>query len=288
VLADVGAADLTLDPDDVARKMSPRTKVIMPVHYGGQPARMDELKAAAGDGVTFLEDVAHAPGATYRGRPAGSLGDVAAFSLYATKNVTSAEGGVLTTDDEGIAERARSLALHGMSRDAWKRYRASARSWRYEVAEPGYKYNLSDLQAALGASQAARLEDLNARRVRVAGWYDELLGGITEIELPTTLPTTTRHAWHLYVIRIRPEQLTIDRDAFIEELRDAGVATSVHFIPIHHHPGFAGLGVHPGDLRATDAAFERIISLPIYPDLAREEAEYVATAVAAIARRHRR
>ena len=203
VLADVCEDDLTIDPAAIEKLMTPRTRVIMPVHYGGQPARMNEISALASKGdVRILDVAAHAPGATYDGAPAGSLGDAAAFSLYATKNVTSGEGGVLTANDEDFSERARMLSLHGMSRDAWKRYESGG-SWRYEVVERGFKYNLSDILAALGASQAARLPELNEERRRIAGEYSRLLSDVDAIELPSVRPEVG-HAWHLFVIKLHP------------------------------------------------------------------------------------
>jgi dTDP-4-amino-4,6-dideoxygalactose transaminase len=287
VLVDVDADDLTIDPHAVEKALTRRTKVVMAVHYAGQPVRMGIMRELTGaHRVKLLEDAAHAPGASYCGKPVGSLGDGCAFSLYANKNVTSGEGGVLTSDDEALIERARMLALHGMSRDAWRRY-SRAGSWRYEVVERGYKYNLSDLLAALGASQVARLPALNAARARVAGLYRRYLEGVEEVA-PLLLRPEVEHAWHLYVVRLLPERLRISRDEFIEQLREQGVGTSVHFIPVHHHPAFAGLDLPRGGLPATDAAYEQVVSLPIYPDLADEEVEYVCAAIRRIVKQHRR
>jgi dTDP-4-amino-4,6-dideoxygalactose transaminase len=286
VLADVCEDDLTIDPDAVESLITPRTRVIMPVHYGGQPARMDGINALAMDrDIYVLEDAAHAPGATYDGVPVGSLGDAAAFSLYATKNVTSGEGGVLVANDHEFIERARMLSLHGMSRDAWRRYAANGGSWRYQVEERGFKYNLSDLLAALGASQAARLAELNAERRRIADRYQELLAGVDAVETLARRPEV-EHAWHLFVIKLRLDRLSIDRARFIESLRERGVATSVHFIPAHHHPAYAEL--RRGDLAVTERVFEQVISLPMYPVLSDEELSYVVESVDAIAREHKR
>ncbi|MEX2238079.1 MAG: DegT/DnrJ/EryC1/StrS family aminotransferase [Dehalococcoidia bacterium] len=285
VLADICADDMTIDPESVERLISPRTRVIMAVHYAGQPARMAELQALAeGRNIKILEDAAHAPGALYKESPAGSLGDAAAFSLYATKNVTSGEGGVLVSDDEELIDRARMLSLHGMSRDAWKRYSATEGTWRYEVIERGYKYNLSDLLATLGVNQVRRLGELNVARTRAAGLYKRLLADVEQVEALSVRPEVT-HAWHLYVVKLRLDRMRIDRARFIELLRERGVDTSVHFIPIHHHPAFKDI---PADLPETDAAFERIISLPMYSGLSDEDIEYVAACVSEIARENRR
>lgn len=288
VLVDVLAGDLTVDPRSVERAITPRTRAVMAVHYAGQPARMDELRAlVAGRDIKILEDAAHAPGATYKGRPVGSLGDAASFSLYATKNVTSGEGGVLVSDDGELIERARMLALHGLSRDAWKRYGASGGAWRYEVIERGYKYNLSDIPAALAVSQMRRLDDTNRERRRVAQRYAAGLRDIDGVE-PLASGDDVEHAWHLFVVRLQLEHFAIGRDEFIERLREAGIAASVHFIPIHHHGAFASLGLRPGDFPVTDDAFSRIVSLPIYPDLADDEIDYVAHAISDIATKNRR
>ena len=285
VLADVCEDDLTVDPASVEKLISPATKVIMPVHYAGQPARMDQLTALANGEIRILEDAAHAPGATYDGAPVGSLGDAAAFSLYATKNVTSGEGGVLTANDEEFIERARMLSLHGMSRDAWRRYAKAGGSWRYEVAERGFKYNLSDILASLAASQAGRLAELNAERERLAGLYAAGLADVQAVE-PLAARPEVGHAWHLFVVKLRLEQLTIDRGQFIEELRERGVGTSVHFIPVHHHPAYAE--VRRGDLSVSDSVFERLISLPMYAGLSDAEVGYVVEAIAEVAAEHRR
>jgi dTDP-4-amino-4,6-dideoxygalactose transaminase len=215
----------------------------------------------------------------------GSLGDAAAFSLYATKNVTGGEGGVLTANDEDFIERARMLSLHGMSRDAWRRYAASGGSWRYEVVERGFKYNLSDILAALAASQAARLEEINREHERLAALYTTGLADVPAVE-PLAVRPEVRHAWHLFVVKLRLEQLTIDRAGLIEALRERGVGTSVHFIPIHHHPAYADL--RRGDLSATDRAFERLVSLPMYAGLSEAEVGYVVEAIAEVAAEHAR
>jgi dTDP-4-amino-4,6-dideoxygalactose transaminase len=197
VLADVCPDDLTIDPAAVEAALTPRTRAILPVHFAGQPCRMDDLLAiAARHGLRVLEDAAHAVGATYRGRPIGALGDATAFSFYATKNLTTAEGGMLTTADAALAERVRRLSNHGMSRDAWKRYSAEG-SWYYEVVEAGFKYNMTDLQASLGLHQLAKQPAFQAWRAAVVAAYQAGLGDLAALQLSSARPEVG-HAWHLY------------------------------------------------------------------------------------------
>ncbi|MGH2587435.1 MAG: DegT/DnrJ/EryC1/StrS family aminotransferase [Dehalococcoidia bacterium] len=283
VLVDCSADDLNIDPEAVERAVTPRTKALMVVHFGGQPARMDELLAlAARHGLFVLEDAAHAVGAHYRGRPVGSIGDATAFSFYATKNLTTGEGGMLTTNRADVEEAVRLHALHGMSRDAWGRYGRGG-SWYYQVVAPGYKYNMSDIQAALGLGQLERLDERNARRRALACRLTEALAGCETVE-PLAVRPEIEHAWHLYVVRVRPETLTIDRDRFIEGLAERGIGTSVHFIPLHLHPYYREtLGVLPGEFPAAEAAFERAISLPLYPRMSESDIDRVAEAVRDVA-----
>lgn len=288
VLADVCADDLNLDPEQVERRLTPRTRALMAVHYAGQPCRMEALQEIAHRHNLFLiEDAAHAVGAEYRGRKIGSIGDATAFSFYATKNLTTGEGGMLTTNRAEVDERARIMTLHGMSRDGWSRYEKGG-AWYYEVVAPGYKYNCTDIQAALGLVQLRRLDAMNTRRAQLAARLHGALAGCEMVETPAVRPEV-RHAWHLYVIRLRLELLTIDRARFIEELSARGIGTSVHFIPIHYHPYYrAGFGFHPGDYPVAEDAYARLISLPLYPAMTDADADRVAEAVWEVATRFRR
>ena len=288
VLADICADDLNIDPVQVERRLTPRTRALMAVHYGGQPCRMDELLDLCRQRNLFLiEDAAHASGAAYKGRPIGSLGDATAFSFYATKNLTTGEGGMLTTNRADVEERARIMTLHGMDRDAWRRYDRGG-SWFYEVVAPGYKYNMSDIQAALGLVQLRRLDAMNARRTALAERLSAALAGWEAVELPTSRPEA-RHVWHLYAIRLRLEMLTIDRARFIEELTALGIGVSVHFIPIHHHPYYReGFGFRPADFPITEDSYARLLSLPLYPGMTDADSDRVAEAVIDVARRFRR
>jgi dTDP-4-amino-4,6-dideoxygalactose transaminase len=288
VLADIRLDDYDIDPAEVERRITPRTKAILPVHYGGQPCRMDELMDIAHrHNLLVIEDAAHAVGAKYRGRPIGAIGDATAFSFYVIKNLTTGEGGMVTTNNPELAEKVRILRLHGMSHDAWKRYDARG-SWYYEVQMLGFKYNMSDIQAALGLHQLARLESFTERRAQIVAEYGRRFAALPELTLPQARPEV-RHAWHLYPIRVDGERLTIGRDQFIEEMKERGIGTSVHFIPIHYHPYYQQtLGLKPGDFPNTDKLFAGLLSLPLFPRMSDADVERVANAVEEIVVSHRR
>ena len=279
VLVDIEPDTLCMDPRAFEAAITPRTRAVLPVDYAGHPCDLDAILAVArARRLPVIEDAAHALGAAWRGRPVGSFAAVTAFSFYATKNLTTGEGGAAVTDDPTLADRIGRLALHGMSHDAWNRYGESG-SWHYEVVDAGWKYNLSDVLAAIGLAQAERFEEMQRLRAAHAAHYDRLLAGVPEIRRPTPRPGAT-HAWHLYPIALELEHLTCDRARFIQELKAENIGTSVHFIPIHHHPHFrATLSVGPGDFPVADAAFERAISLPMFPGLRERDVEDVCDAV---------
>ncbi len=287
VLADIGIDDYCIDPAAIERAITPRTKAIMPVHHGGSACRMDAIaEIARKHSLLIVEDAAHALGTHIDGRSIGTFGDATVFSFYPTKNVTSGRGGMLTTDNDALAERCRLLALHGMSNDAWDRY-SDRGSWAYQVLAVGYNYTMSDFQAALGHAQFSRLDDFQRRRREIATVFNERLAALPEIVLPVEREGTT-HAWHLYVVRLRPETLTISRDEFIAKMKERGVGTSVHFIPIHHHPYYRETyGWAPGDFPVADRAFETMVSLPLYTRMTDAAVDRVATAVEEIVRDHR-
>lgn len=288
VLVDVEPDTLNLDPAKLEAAFTPRTKVVMPVHYAGQPCDMDPiLEICRRRGARVVDDAAHALPAAYRDRTVGTLADVSAFSFYANKTITTGEGGMATTADEALADRMRLMALHGMSRDAWKRFTKEG-SWYYEVLEPGFKYNMADVAAAIGVHQLAKCERFwEARRER-AGWYHELLADVPEVAAPQARPDV-QHAWHLYVIQLELDRLRIGRNEFIQELGAAQIGTSVHYVPLHMHPYYQrALGHEPGDFPAALGLYERIISLPLYTRMTRDDVERVVDAVRSIAARHRR
>jgi len=283
VFADTLPDGFNIDPADAAARVSLRTRVIVPVHLGGEPCRMDELGAISAKlGLAVIEDAAHALPAEYRGRRVGTISPLTAFSFYATKTITTGEGGMLTTDNEDFAHRAEMMRLHGISHDAWKRYTQEG-SWCYEVVEAGFKYNMTDIQAALGLCQLKRADEFHRVRCSYAALYRELLADTDHVELPEVPPDVT-HAWHLFIIRLRLEELRINRNEFIEELRKAGIGTSVHFIPLHLQPYYArAFGCRRGDCPNAERTYERVISLPIYPAMSVEDVERVAASVRRIA-----
>ncbi len=288
VFVDVDPITCNLDPTQLERHITPRTRGIMVVHIAGLPAEMDAILAVAkAYGLPVIEDAAHAFPAKYRGRMIGSIGDLTAFSFYATKTLATGEGGMLTTANPAYAERVAMMSLHGISRDAWKRYSAEG-SWYYEVLQAGYKYNMTDLAAAIGLHQLARSEWLLQRRRAIARRYTEAFSQWPEVEtLPN--PAHVEHAWHLYMLRLRLERLTITRDAFIQALKQANIGTSVHFIPLHLHPFYRDTyQLAADDFPASLHAYRRTISLPIYPGMTDEDVEDVIAAVEQIVGVHKK
>jgi dTDP-4-amino-4,6-dideoxygalactose transaminase len=279
VIVDVEPDTLNIDPVRIEAAITPRTKAIIPVHLYGHPCEMDRIREIAErHKLLVIEDAAHAVGSEWRGQRIGTLGQATVFSFYATKNLTTAEGGMITTDDDDYAEQLGVWVLHGMTRDAWKRY-TSEGNWYYEVVLPGFKYNLTDIQAALGLHQLARLDSMMQRREVIAARYDAAFGELLELELPACR-ADVRHAWHLYPIRLRPDYLQIDRAHFIEALKDEGISTSVHFIPLHRHPYYRDrFSLHPSDFPVADMAYQNIISLPIYTRMTDQDVDDVVKAV---------
>ncbi len=278
VLADILPDTLTIDPEKVAAAITPRTKAIMPVHFAGHPAEMDDLLNLAHTyGLTIIEDAAHALPATYCGCRIGTLGDYTAFSFYATKNLTTAEGGMLIMPPDRMAD-ARVLSLHGMNRDAWKRYSAEG-SWYYEVVAPGFKYNMTDIQAAIGTVQLKRLMTMQARRRQIVETYNAAFSPIRALEVPTKRDYV-EPAWHLYVLRLNLERLRIDRAQFIEEMKQRNIGTSVHFIPIHLHPYYrTKYHWKPEDYPVAFQQYLRSVSLPLHPNLSDQDVTDVIEAV---------
>lgn len=288
VFVDVDPVTCNIDPARLEAAMTRRTRAVMVVHIAGLPAEMDDVLALTRPRhIPVVEDAAHAFPAQYRGRMVGSIGDLTAFSFYATKALATGDGGMLTTGNPEYARRSALMALHGMSRDAWKRYTAEG-SWFYEVLDAGYKYNMTDLAAALGLQQLARREWLLERRRSIAARYTEAFARLPELETPPS-PAHVQHAWHLYQLRLHPERLKITRDAFIQALTAANIGTSVHFIPLHLHPYYRETyQLSPNDFPAALDAYQREISLPIYPGMTDEDVADVIAAVQEIVQSHRR
>lgn len=288
VLVDVRPSDHNVSPEAVEAAMTPRTRAVIPVHFAGQACDMDEIGALArARGAAVVADSAHCFPGSYKGRNVGTLADVTCFSFYATKTMTTGEGGAAVTANPDWADRMRIMALHGISRDAWKRYSAEG-SWYYEIVAPGYKYNLTDIAAALGLGQLARAEAMLSRRRAIAGAYDAAFGQLEALELPGRAADRT-HAHHLYVLKLRPGLLSIDRDRLIEELKARGIGTSVHFIPLHLHPYYReAFGYVPEQLPVGLDLYRRSLSLPIYSRMKDAEVERVAATVRDVVEKFRR
>jgi len=287
ILVDCQANSFQADPMAMERAITSRTRAIIVVHFAGIPADIETiLDIARRHKLIVIEDAAHALPTRYKGKMIGTFGDITCFSFYATKTITTGEGGMMTTENAEVADRVRMLSMHGISKDAYKRYTAEG-SWRYEILDVGYKYNMTDIQAALGLAQLAKSDVLRAKRDRVAGVYTAALSSLDAYETPA-VPVDVQHAWHLYVLKVNPDALAISRDRVIEELKKRGIGTSVHFIPLHTHPYYQQkLGYRTGQFPHAENHFEHAISLPLFPGMTNDDTERVVEALHDIAREHR-
>ncbi len=277
VFAEIDPASLCIDPAHVEKLITPKTKAMMIVHYAGRPADMDTLtQLAQKHNITIIEDAAHAVYTQHKGKLIGSHGNLTSFSFYATKNIATAEGGMITTNDDELADRLRVLSLHGMSKNAWNRYSAAG-SWRYDVIEAGFKYNMTDIQASLGLHQLAKLEKMQARRRHITQLYMDGLKGIKGLSLPdwTSLNPDDIHACHLFTVRIDKKLFGHSRDELMELMKEYNIGVSVHFIPVHMHPYYRERYTKELTLPVTEAVFEQIMSLPLYPTLSDEDVLYI-------------
>lgn len=290
VFVDIEPETGCINTDEIVGKISNKTKAIVPVHYSGQACDLDKLYEIADRYKLFIsEDAAHAISTFYKGKMIGhqSKGAVS-FSFYATKNLSTGEGGMLVTDNEEIANKARVLVTHGMSRNAWNRYSKDG-TWMYDIEMPGFKYNMFDLQAALGLSQLSRLKVMQERREKIASKYNNAFKNITGIRIPKIKNFTTTHSWHLYTLNISPDELTINRNQFVQTLNSYNVGTSVHFIPVHLMTAYRkSFGFKEGDFPQAEKWFENVISLPLYPSMTDEDVDYVISLVTYIADRFKR
>jgi dTDP-4-amino-4,6-dideoxygalactose transaminase len=287
VLVDVGE-DFNVQAEAIERAITPRTKAIIVVHYSGQACDLASIyDVARRHQLAVIEDAAHAVGTEYANhrigasahtQMLGSAKHIVCFSFYAIKNLTTGEGGMIVTSDRELADRMRLLSLHGMNRDAWKRY-CSAGSWFYEVQEAGYKDNMTDIQASLGIHQLKKLDGFIETRGRYASMYSQAFSNMLEIETPV-VHSDRKHAWHLYVIKLVVERLTIDRAQFINELHAHNIGTSVHFIPVHLHPFYRErFGYKRGDFKHAESIYDRIVSLPAYPGMTEDDVNDVIRVV---------
>ena len=284
VLADCDRTTLNIDPKELARKITKKTRAILPVHFAGRPCEMDELMDVAGKHkLSVIEDCAHAIETEYRGKKAGTFGSFGALSFYVTKNITTAEGGMVLTNDAELADKIKILALHGMSKDAWKRF--SDKGYKhYEVLHPGFKYNMTDMQAALGIHQMPRIDEYWNRRQEIWRRYDEAFAGLPFIT-PAPPAPNTRHGYHLYTILVDPERSGKTRDQVLEELTARNIGTGVHYLALHLQPYYRQLlGHKPGDFPNSEFIGDRTLSLPLSAKLTDEDVADVIDAVRAVLR----
>ena len=288
VFVDIDPNTFNLDPAKIERAITERTKAIIPVHFAGMACDMQPIiEIARRHGLKVLEDAAHALPATYQSRLVGTLDtDATVFSFYATKTITTGEGGMIVTRDHAIAERCRAMRLHGISRDAFDRYTSTKPSWHYEVIAPGFKYNLTDIASSIGLQQLKKAWAFQERRQKMAERYDAELA-----DLPITLPPQPEnddlHSWHLYAIRL-DDSAGISRDEFIQQMSARGIGCSVHFIPLHLHPYWRNAyDLQPHDFPMAWRAYERAVSLPLYTKMTDDDQTRVIEAVKSILTGHR-
>lgn len=279
VFVDIQKDTFNIDPSLIEKAVTKKTKAIIPVHYGGHPCDMDEiLKIAKKHNLVVIEDAAHAIGAKYKGKNIGTISDYTSFSFYATKNITTAEGGMVCLKDKSAEEKIKIMSLHGMSRDAWKRY-GKGGYWYYEVIYPGFKYNMTDIQASMGIWQIKKLDKFINEREKVAQFYNKSFKDLPEIKVPV-VKKYVKHARHLYSIMLDLDKLKIDRGQFFKALDAENIGTSVHFIPVHLHPYYRDkFNLKRGNYPNAEYVFDRIISLPMNPTMTKKDKEDVVKAV---------
>lgn len=282
VFVDIEPHTFHLDPGRLERAINRRTRAVIPVHMAGLPVDLDGISSVANEhGLAVIEDAAHAFPARYHEKMIGSVSEFTCFSFYATKTLTTGEGGMICTDDRMLADRCRIMALHGISHDAWARYTAAGH-WYYEIVAPGFKYNMTDIAASLGLAQLRKSVRMWERRSAIAAAYNEAFRQIQELETPVER-AGCQHAWHLYMLRLRLHQLTIDRSEFLAELKRRNIGVSVHFIPLHIHPYYRSTyGYRPEDFPIALREYQREISLPIYSAMTDDDVADVIQTVLSI------
>lgn len=289
VFADVNLDDWNINPQEIEKKITKKTKIIMPVHLHGRPCKMDEImRIAKKHGLKIIEDAAHAAEARYHGQKVGSIGDATVFSFYVTKNIATGEGGMITADDKKFIEKARVLSLHGLSRDAYKRY--SVREYRhYECLMPGFKYNMTDIQASLGIHQLARVEKNALIRQKYWKMYNDAFSGMPELIRPKEEEKDTRHARHLYAILLKLENMKITRDEFVDKLIKLNIGSGVHFNPVHLYDYYRKTyGFKKGDFPNAEFVGARTISLPLSAATSKHDIKNVISAVKSIIKQYRK
>ena len=289
VFVDIDPDTLNIDAEEIEKKITKKSKAIIPIHFAGQPCDMDEITDIARKyNLTVIEDAAHAVGTEYKKIKIGNISNLSVFSFHPIKNITTGEGGMITTKDEGLADKLRLLRFHGISKEAWKRYGKEG-SPQYEILLPGLKYNMLDIQAAIGIHQLKKLDRFIEIRKRIVEKYDNALKDIPEIIIPGRVNYECLHAWHLYIIKLRLEMLKISRNEFIDELKKENIGTGIHFTAVHLNPFYEKeFGFKRGDFPNAEFASDRIISLPLYPLMKDEDVNYVIDKIKKIVKMNRK
>ena len=288
VFVDIEPGTLDLDANRIEEKITPKTRAIVPVHFAGHPCDMDAIEAIAKNHkLVVIEDAAHALETEYKGRKIGNLGNLTSFSFYANKNITTGEGGMLTTNDDALADKFREMRLQGLSRDAWKRYGKGGFS-HWELHDPGYKYNMTDINASLGIHQIKKIEKFYDLRKRYAAVYDEAFKEIPQIEV-LKVREYAKPSYHLYMIALRLDRLTLTRDQFIDAVESGGIGVAVHYIALHLQPYYRRVfKTRPEDCPIASEYSERVLSLPLFPKMAPEDVERVVAVVKDVVEKHKR
>jgi UDP-4-amino-4,6-dideoxy-N-acetyl-beta-L-altrosamine transaminase len=279
IFSDIKKDTYNIDPNEIKKQITPKTKAVIPVHFAGQPCDMDEIREIVDDNnLIIIDDACHALGAEYKGKKIGSLSELSTFSFHPVKHITTGEGGMVTTNDDELAELLLMFRNHGINKDAVKRFGQKG-SWFYEMQYLGLNYRLTDIQAALGLSQLKRLPEFIEKRGKIAERYNEAFESMPEIKAPH-VKSDVKHAWHLYVILLNPDKLNADRDRIFDALRAENIGVNVHYIPVHLHPYYREkLGYNEGQYPVTEEVFKNVITLPLFPKMNDEDAEDVITAV---------
>ncbi len=281
VLADIDPGSFLINPAEIEKKITSKTRAIIPVHYGGESCDMDAImEIARKHKLIVIEDAAHALPTLYNGKMVGTISDITCFSFYATKTITTGEGGMITTASSEWADRIRRLRLHGITKDAWNRYSEKG-TWQYDVSEAGYKYNMTDIASAIGIEQLKKSDLMNKMRHEIADKYNNAFKN-SELLDTWCVRDDNECAWHLYPVLVNTDAVKISRDEFIDKLKEAGIGTSVHYIPMYRFSCFDKSGYTPADFPACELMFSRQVSLPIYPGMTGEETDYVIGTVLSI------
>jgi len=280
VFADIDEKTLNILPEDIERKVTKATKAIMPVHIAGLPCEQESIiEIANRHNLCVIDDAAHAVSAEYKGVKVGAIADMSSFSFYATKNLTTAEGGMITTNNDSFAEKIRLIRYHGRDKDAWARQQSKKNTWYYDVIVQGYKYNMTDIQAALGLCQLAKLEKQYERRRKVVNKYNEAFKDMPQIIIPQDI-RDGKHSWHLYIIQLNLDKLNITRDEFIVQMLEESVECGVHYIPLHLHKFYQQkYGYKKGDFPSAERVYQRVVTLPLSAIMTEDDVSDVISAV---------